>query len=165
MSVAENQKSIGRSLQLLHRYVQQGSWDCKETLSLGTMRGDNETLRDPRRPKENLLSPETTRPRETQRESLESRAYATVSELPPPGSETDSRWVSLGHVVSGLKRFSLGLLGSPWVSLGLVVPPHSPETKSLFTVSWPLLYIQYDQCTRDSSEAVDNSPKNEYFSF
>ena len=91
------------------------------------MKGDNETQGDPKRPKENLLSPETTRPKKTQRESLESRDYETVSEPPPTegGSFRDNR------VVSGLKRFSLGLLGSRslrtqeilvgsrWVSLGL----------------------------------------------
>ena len=44
------------------------------------MREDNETQGDPN---ENLLSPETTLPKETQQESLESRDYATVSEHPP----------------------------------------------------------------------------------
>ena len=47
---------------------------------------------DPKRPKKNLLSPETMRPKETQGESLEFRDYATVSELPDVWEVSNFFW-------------------------------------------------------------------------
>ena len=89
---------------------------------------------DPKRPKKNLLSPETMRPKETQGESLESRDYVTVSKLPAPHKRESLESRDSG-IVSGLKRFSLGLfglhslmtqeihLGSLWVALSWDPPP------------------------------------------